>query len=32
VVRKARCPFCLKMRNWIGGGRTGEYQSSMWFR
>ncbi len=25
VVRKAHCPFCLKMRNWIGGGCTGEY-------
>jgi hypothetical protein len=32
VVNKAHCPFCLKMRNWVGGGRTGEYQNSTWFR
>ncbi len=31
-VRKACCPFCLKMINWIGGGHTGEYLNSMWFR
>jgi hypothetical protein len=30
--RESLLPVRFKMKNWVGGGHTGEYQNSMWFR
>jgi hypothetical protein len=31
VVRKNPLPVLYRVKNWVGGGRTGEYENSTWF-